>query len=77
MNDAAVVIRRLFSASRERLFRAWSDPLELILWFSPAGYGNPSVDAEVRPGGNFRYLRQLGVALPSIYGPTADDNPFA
>jgi len=22
------------------------------------------------------YLRQLGVALPSIYGPTADDNPF-
>jgi uncharacterized damage-inducible protein DinB len=22
------------------------------------------------------YLRQLGVALPSIYGPTADENPF-
>lgn len=23
------------------------------------------------------YLRQLDVALPSIYGPTADENPFA
>ncbi len=23
------------------------------------------------------YLRQLGIALPSIYGPTADENPFA
>ncbi len=23
------------------------------------------------------YLRQLGVPLPSIYGPTADENPFA
>jgi uncharacterized damage-inducible protein DinB len=23
------------------------------------------------------YLRTLGVALPSIYGPTADENPFA
>ena len=23
------------------------------------------------------YLRQLGVAIPSIYGPTADENPFA
>lgn len=23
------------------------------------------------------YLRQLGVALPSIYGPTADESPFA
>jgi uncharacterized damage-inducible protein DinB len=22
------------------------------------------------------YLRQLGVPLPSIYGPTADENPF-
>jgi uncharacterized damage-inducible protein DinB len=23
------------------------------------------------------YLRELGVPLPSIYGPTADENPFA
>ena len=23
------------------------------------------------------YLRELDVALPSIYGPTADENPFA
>jgi uncharacterized damage-inducible protein DinB len=23
------------------------------------------------------YLRQLGVPLPSVYGPTADENPFA
>ena len=23
------------------------------------------------------YLRQLGVPLPSIYGPSADENPFA
>lgn len=23
------------------------------------------------------YLRQLGVSLPSVYGPTADENPFA
>jgi uncharacterized damage-inducible protein DinB len=22
------------------------------------------------------YLRQLGVPLPSLYGPTADENPF-
>ena len=23
------------------------------------------------------YLRQLGVPVPSIYGPSADENPFA
>lgn len=58
MNDAAVVVRRTFPASRERLFRAWSDPRELIEWFSPEGYRNPSVDADVRPGGAFRVAMQ-------------------
>jgi uncharacterized damage-inducible protein DinB len=23
------------------------------------------------------YLRELGVAVPSVYGPSADENPFA
>lgn len=58
MNDAAVVVRRVFHASRERLFRAWSDPNELIQWFSPDGYRNPSVDADVKPGGRFRIAMQ-------------------
>jgi len=29
------------------------------------------------PGQLTTYLRQLDVALPSVYGPTADENPFA
>lgn len=58
MNDAAVVVRRVFPTSRERLFRAWTDPRELIEWFSPEGYRNPSADAEVRPGGAFRIAMQ-------------------
>src|SRR4051795_9250437 len=66
MNDAAVVVRRVFHASRERLFRAWSEPNELIQWFSPEGYRNPSVDADVKPGGCFRIAMQK---LP-------DEQPF-
>src|SRR5437868_6801948 len=58
MNDAAVVVRRMFRASRERLFRAWSDPRELIEWFSPEGFRNPSAEAEVREGGSFRIAMQ-------------------
>ena len=58
MNDAAIVIRRTFAASRERLFRAWSDPRELVEWFSPEGYRNPSAEAVVRPGGSFRIAMQ-------------------
>ncbi|HEX3070323.1 MAG TPA: SRPBCC domain-containing protein [Thermoanaerobaculia bacterium] len=66
MNDAAVVVRRTFRASKERLFRAWSDPQELMQWFSPDGFENPSVEAEARPGGRFRIAMRK---LP-------DGNPF-
>ena len=58
MNDAAVVVRKVFPASRERLFRAWSDPQELIEWFSPEGFRNPSVEADVHSGGTFRIAMQ-------------------
>ncbi len=58
LHDAAVVVRRTFRASRERLFRAWSDPRELVAWFSPEGYGNPSAEADARAGGRFRIAMQ-------------------
>ncbi len=54
MSEAVVVVRRTFRATRERIFRAWSDPRELVEWFSPQGFCNPTVDADVRPGGTFR-----------------------
>jgi uncharacterized protein YndB with AHSA1/START domain len=59
LNDA-VIVRQTFPVSRERLFRAWSEPKELMDWFSPDGYDNPSVEADVRPGGRFRIaMRKL------------------
>jgi uncharacterized protein YndB with AHSA1/START domain len=67
VNDAAVVVRRTFPASRERLFRAWSDPHELVQWFSPEGFRNPSVDADVRPGGCFRIAMQKLPDTEPIY----------
>jgi uncharacterized protein YndB with AHSA1/START domain len=57
LNDA-VIVRQTFPVSRERLFRAWSRPEELLEWFSPEGYRNPAADADVRPGGRFRIAMQ-------------------
>jgi uncharacterized protein YndB with AHSA1/START domain len=57
LNDA-VIIRRTFRASRERVFRAWTNPAELVTWFSPEGFANPSADADARPGGRFRIAMQ-------------------
>jgi len=67
LNEAAVVVRRIFPASRERLFRAWSDPRELAQWFSPEGYRNPSAEADVRPGGTFRIAMQKLPDGPPLY----------
>ena len=65
MNDAAVIVRRVFPASRERLFKAWSDPKELVQWFSRDGWHNPSAEADVRPGGKFRIaMQQLPDGVP-------------
>jgi len=58
LNDAAVIVRRTFPVRRERLFRAFTDPGELVRWFSPDGYGNPSADVDLRPGGRYRIAMQ-------------------
>jgi len=33
--ETTLKIRRKFQASRERVFRAWTDPVEMARWFAP------------------------------------------
>jgi uncharacterized protein YndB with AHSA1/START domain len=49
-------ITRVFDAPRELVWRAWTDPAQIALWFGPRGYTVPldSVEMDVRPGGVFR-----------------------
>lgn len=49
-----LIVRQTFPVDPERAFRAWSDPREMVLWFSPLGFTTPLVDAEVRQGGRYR-----------------------
>lgn len=45
----------LLHAAREEVFRAWTDPEKLALWFAPTSdYEIRSVAADARPGGRFR-----------------------
>jgi uncharacterized protein YndB with AHSA1/START domain len=34
--ETTLKLRRTFRASRERVFRAWTDPIELGRWFAPS-----------------------------------------
>ena len=47
-------VRRTFSAPREKVFRAWTDPKTLKEWFGPPGFKTTVADVDLRVGGKFR-----------------------
>ncbi len=56
----ALCLTRTFVASREKVFRAWTDPEELKRWFGPVGYATPIAKVDLRVGGSYRLgMRKL------------------
>ena len=49
-----IEIEREFAASRERVFRRWTDAEALARWFAPPGYVTLRSVADPRPGGAWR-----------------------
>src|SRR5208337_1748992 len=49
-----LVVSRIFPASRELVFQAWSSAEHLRQWFCPAGYTVPVAQVEFRVGGTFQ-----------------------
>lgn len=50
-----VVSRRKFSAPRDMLYRAWTDPELLAQWFGPNGFTNTFHTFDFRPGGSWEF----------------------
>ncbi len=46
-----LTITRVIAAPRERVFRAWTDPIELAKWWGPKGMTVPLCELDARPGG--------------------------
>jgi len=51
-SNRELVITRVISAPRERIFKAWTT--QLPLWWGPHGMTTPVVQMDLRPGGIFR-----------------------
>ena len=53
--DREVLITRIFEASRERVFRAWTDPDEVAAWFGPERFDTPRerIRIDLRVGGRY------------------------
>jgi uncharacterized protein YndB with AHSA1/START domain len=49
------VITRTFAASRDLVFKAWTEPDRLAKWWGPAGFKMRVMTLDLRPGGVFLY----------------------
>ena len=56
-----LVVRRFFSASRERVFHAWLDPASLKQWMRPGAVTDATVEVDPRVGGKFRIVMIEGL----------------
>jgi uncharacterized protein YndB with AHSA1/START domain len=53
--ETSLRLQRTFPAPRERVFRAWSDPKELAMWFAPSPDHKPVLaEMDFRVGGKYR-----------------------
>ena len=52
--DREVAISRVLDAPREAVFKAWTEPDQLVGWWGPVGFDTPSeaVDVDLRVGGH-------------------------
>jgi len=53
--DREIVIARVVDADRDTVFRAWTDPSQIIQWFGPDGFRIDSHECDIRTGGRWRF----------------------
>ena len=64
--EREIVVSRVVSASRERVWRALQDPDTIGAWWGPDGFRTTTHEMSVRPGGVWRY---------TMHGPDGTDYP--
>lgn len=55
-DDREIVSTRVIAAPREKVFRAFSDPAQLVHWWGPAGFTNTFHEFDLRPGGEWKFV---------------------
>lgn len=57
-SDTEAVMTRIFDAPREVVYRAYTDPDAVSLWWGPRGMTTVVDAMDVRVGGNWRYIQK-------------------
>jgi uncharacterized protein YndB with AHSA1/START domain len=66
-DGTTLVLRRAFTASRQKVFRAWIEPEALEHWFRPKGMSVSVSKLEARVGGSFRFDLENGSSIVGTY----------
>lgn len=53
-----LVITRRFNAARERVWKAWTDPVQVMRWWGPNAFVSPFCDIDFRIGGKYLFCMQ-------------------
>jgi len=60
-----VIFTRTLDAPRALVFKAWTDPKHLALWWGPDGFTNPVCEVDLRPRGELLiHMQGFGETYP-------------
>lgn len=59
-----LVIERMVAASPERVFEAFTDPVQLQKWWWPKGFSCPAAEVDLRVGGTYRLAMEWPGSIP-------------
>lgn len=66
-DNNTLVLRRMFTAPRPRVFRAWITPRALESWFRPRGMSMTVRSLDARVGGSFHFDLENGNSIVGTY----------
>ena len=68
INDIEVSAVRILNAPRDIVWKVWTEPEHIAVWWGPAGFINTIEKMEVKPGGKWKFIMHGpdGVDYPNI-----------
>ena len=66
-DSTTLVLRRTFTATRPRVFRAWIEPEALEQWFRPRNMSMKVNKLEAHVGGSFQFELENGRSIAGTY----------
>lgn len=58
MTTQEIVITRIFNAPRDQVWKTWTEPDRIKLWWGPKDFTAPSIKNDLRTGGKFLFAME-------------------